>query len=501
MPNIMAKGMENTVSKFVLSDRGSVLARQPKWRAGLLGFAIAATLGLGFQASAQEVTLNFEGIVDSSFVSGIPVVLPSGVEEGDPVEIEIRYDVGNATEFVEGPNETSYFFPRSGTDLIATLDFGTTTSAVDFPNKSIRVINDSFDPATGITQDAIFISMRGDRPDALFNFPGYNIVIKSNSEPNQPLAVELVSSTSLPTDISSIDFSNFDAESARMGISSLGQGYGIRLGRFEGSSGGEVVRSVYYVNGILTDPMQAMVDAAVIKQRYVEGTVVGPYVFDLHYNPTAGPLGDVVETIVQIEGLSERDAFRIAVAGLPPEGDISAEQFDRARQVFVAGWKGTMEEKERIAISQFAIPDELLAHINDYRAVADNALSRNLIISYSQGNLYTSISEPFLSDEVKERTDIVSIATPAPSVFGDTCGEHVTTLEDEVIEAVLLGAIIGLDAPCAPTLINGGVYVAPDGTASNGHGLLSDYLNSDFPSEGILRDKIRLAVEAWPSLP
>lgn len=501
MSRMMMKG-----SDMVTRNRGSKAVRSsfegfvaPISRLGLL--AVIAAAGIGSQTFAQEVTLNFEGVVDSSLVRGVPVVLPDGVEEGDPVSIEISYDLSNATEFVEGPNESFYMFPRGGTDLVATLRFESTTQTVDFPNKDVLVINDALDPETGVTRDLIRISMIGDRPDALFNFPGYNITIESESEPNEPLVVELVSSTELPTNISSIDFANFDAESARMGISSLGQGYSVRLGTLEGSSSGEIVRSIFYVNGIRTDPVQAMVDAAVIEDRYVEGTVVGAYEFDLHYNPTAGLLGDLIQTIIQIEGLSERDAFRIAVAGLPPEGDISEEQFDRARQIFVAGWKGALEETERIALSQNVIPDELLDHINDYRSVADNSLSRNLIISYSQGNLYTSISEPFLSTDVKNRTDIVAIATPGHSVFGESCGEHVTTEEDEIIESVLLGAIIGLNAPCAPTLSNNGVYVASDGTESDGHGLLSDYLNRDFPSEAIISEKIQSALQSWPSVP
>jgi len=193
------------------------------------------------------------------------------------------------------------------------------------------------------------------------------------------------------------------------------------------------------------------------------------YEFKYAHNETYGKINDMIETYWQ----------------LYESGQISQGYFANMAKVLDGVDNTNPDEeafRERIIniINQYELDSQTM--INNYRTSSFNNKHNVLLVAHSQGNLFGNKMYALLTDEEKQKFQMVSVATPANSVTAN----------------------YSLDAPY--TTVNGDLIMAaiknsfPSNADGFGHTFVDSYLNSatlatrlkintDITNEVILLDK------------
>lgn len=452
-------------------------------------------LSLAPFASAETI-FRASGFVDPSTFAGREPMYPEGVGIGDAVEIEIRFDSKNAfiRSVTPEQNNVSYGFPEFGEDLKAKVFFENQTIELSYsePNtKAINIANDRLETQFGATDDTINILVNESEPNSLGFISGFRVTIQSTSLPNQPLDKQLVSSTELPASTQLFDLRNFDRVFAQF-LFNVGTDLlvPIRITEFEFQSSSPV-KAVFFANGIRTDPLEAYWSAVELDAQYIRPNTDELYTLVTNYNKTEGGVKDLVESILQLKQISFGQALRIAVFDKAIDGVITESEYAQIRNSLIVQNYEELSQKADQARSENVLPSELRDHVNNYLLLGGNASSRGLTFAHSQGNIFTNISFQFLPRSVRDNISIVSIANPDSRIGVLQCGDHTTTVEDEVIQTIRnYASTVAINLPCDANIQNFATY--SDGRLDfDGHGLLTDYTNPIYPSEKAIDAKVK----------
>lgn len=225
---------------------------------------------------------------------------------------------------------------------------------------------------------------------------------------------------------------------------------------------------IFFVNGILTLPEDAIIYKAVLEKKFKDflSTTVpsNPKLnpncleFDYAYNQTLGLLEDIYESYRQKTQESSEDFWRFRLSISLPPAQVTETLVD---------------ELSKIDPDLYVLISDLNKHLDQYRS--EFSEKNVVVVAHSQGNFFANQAFDGLTEIERNIFGIVAVATPSSSVNGYTPGnEPYTTLEeDKVIDAVR--KLFPNTLP--PNTSNGVLNVEP-----NGHAFLGAYLtgsNSD----------------------
>jgi len=385
----------------------------------ILVFSITSVF-TSIEALAAPVSLTFDGkIIEIS--NGIS---PSTVQIGDPVIVEINYETGDAvTQVIDTYNNGGrpYYVTHSftsGLDVNSIrINSGSNTWGSEAIDRMQVTIFDDRLFGTTVTDEIIFTSD-----------PGRNRVRctaqNSSRETAQAFSEDMLSSINLPTSANDIDLDPttipflcyvdvFDAQNFYT-ITIL-----MEAGTLRDSTESKTV--IFYVNGVATHPLDQQNHILVLRQLVRErfgGTLPDGLRIVPIYNPTETRWLDMAEAIRQ--NLLQAN---IAIGGLIIDLVFDWENQpsiikDVARQTFNTLLQ--IEPSNQIAQT----------HLAEFRRVALDNGDRIIVIGHSQGNLFANAYYQLMTNDERDKTSVISVATPSFYTAGD--GPHTTDLNDVI---------------------------------------------------------------------
>lgn len=235
--------------------------------------------------------------------------------------------------------------------------------------------------------------------------------------------------------------------------------------------------SVFFGNGVRTEPAGAYASGAIVSSLLGNSYNQEPITVRVSYNPTSGILIDLLEAFAQKltedPTLSWQLFFRWVSGRF-----ISTSLLNILEDYFgTTGGHKIAQAAASLSSPQAYTDTTVVAHASNYQS-ALLAGQRVMVVAHSQGNLYANAAFGRLRSTNTGAYNlnafgIAAVATPANFVgTGDT---YVTSDTDRVIDAVRI---------IAPATLPENDNSVPDFPAADktGHGFQEIYTNSQFPA-------------------
>lgn len=270
--------------------------------------------------------------------------------------------------------------------------------------------------------------------------------------------------------------------------------------------------TVYFANGILTDPDDA--DDVALKMQIAYKSQFeamhenSTYKFTKAYNYSQGALTDITQVLQQkmeeegAEGVSGYQIYTLISSGLDNDAIRAALAVYLTPNALALISDSLLEElgESMTQASIDAIADRLIVnsqHVNFYESDLI-AGKRVIIMPHSQGNLFTNSAVASVKARQPERADSIDyfgVANPAATTVDGA--QYVTADDDRVIDGLrLIENVLPSNLDNDPSILPG--FLGGDFRSISNHLIIEDYFDTRLASRDIIDTNLTRLAQDTP---